>query len=95
MEEIRGQFNDSGYIEGELEVLFAKCIVNYRDNKKLEAFNDILKKFKELEKDKKHNIHKKEKFLILFKNKVKYKYMKYKISKKIIDTDDLSEMEIW
>ena len=88
LENLEKDFNKMGNIEGELEALFAICIVNYRDNKDLKKFEDIFKIINELKGDKE-----KEEFISLFQSKVKYKYLKYKIKNENILDNDLSELE--
>ena len=98
LENIQKEFKDIGYIEGELETLFAKCIVNYRENENLKKYDDIFKneimiKLNELEKNATYKIDNKETFIILFKNKVKYKYIKYKVKLGLLSDDVLSDIE--
>ena len=97
LEKIENEFKIIGYIEGELETLFAKCIVNYRKNEDLEKFDDIYKnkimvKLFEL-KDSNYPIENKERFVTLFQCKVKYKYIKYKIKNGKLINDELLELQ--
>ena len=97
LEKIEYEFKKRGCYQGELETLFAKCIVNFRENdwKIFDSLKKkILEKIDELRKNN-YTIDNKEKFLILFENKVKYKYIKYKIhSIKKLECGILSENEL-
>jgi hypothetical protein len=97
LEKIQKGFKEYQSIEGELETLFAKCIVNYR-NKDWKIFDDIYKneimiKLIELKSNDTYQIENKEKFIILFENKVKYKYIKYKVKLGILSDDELSDID--
>ena len=97
LKKIKNEFKIIGYIEGELETLFARCIVNYRKNEDLEKFDDIYKnkimvKLFEL-KDSNYPIDNKERFITLFQCKVKYKYIKYKIKNGKLINDELLELQ--
>ena len=98
LEKIEFGFKNIGYVEGELETLFAKCITNYRENGDLKKFNDILKnkimpKLLELEKNENYKIDNKAKFITLFKSKVKYKYIKYKLKKGKLNNEDILDLK--
>ena len=97
LEGIEKEFRDIGYIQGELETLFAKCIVNYREKADWKTFDDIYKnqimvKLIEL-KYNNYSIDNKEKFIILFQSKVRYKYIKYKIKLGLLIKEELLELE--
>ena len=97
LEKIENGFKNIGYIEGELETLFAECIVHYRENGSLEKFDDIFKnkimvKLLEL-KNNNYPMDNKDTFISLFQSKVKYKYIKYKLKNKKINNEDLSDLK--
>ena len=98
LEKIENGFKNIGYIEGELETLFAECIINYRENGDLKKFEDIFKnkimvKLLEL-KENNYPMDNKDKFISLFQSKVKYKYIKYKLkNKKLLNEDDISDLK--
>ena len=99
--DIEDSFKKYGYKEGELETLFARCIVHYKRNKDLTMFdhiykNEIMFKLFELKEDSTYPMDgekNKERFISLFECKVKYKYIKYKIRLGILIDSDLSELE--
>ena len=106
LEKIEFGFQNIGYVEGELETLFAKCIVNFTENGDLKKFNDIFKnkimtKLFDLKNNKADNIDEKDKdkFITLFQSKVKYKYIKYKlkkgkkISKLLLNNEDIADLK--
>ena len=96
LEYIEEGYKNIGYVEGELETLFAKCIVYYRENKNLEKFdeikNQIMNKLSELMNNN-YNIDNKKRFITLFRCKVKYKYIKYKVKLGIATNKDLNELK--
>ena len=96
LEEIEKEYKNIGYLEGELETLFAECIVYYRKNKDLEKFKDIYQnqikvKLELIIND--CNLDNKKRFVTLFGCKVKYKYIKYKIKLCILINDELLELK--
>ena len=100
LELIQNGFNNIGYIEGELETMFAKCIVNFRNNTDIKKFediytNEIMVKLIDLKNNQTYPMKQDEKdnFIVLFENKVKYTYIKYKIKLGILSDNDLEEME--
>ena len=98
LEKIENGFKSIGYIEGELETLFAKCIVNYRENGDLKKFDDIFKnkimvKLLDL-KNNNYPIDNKDKFINLFQSKVKYKFIKYKLkNKQSLNDEEISDLK--
>ena len=97
LEKIEYGFKILGYSQGELETLFAKCIVNFRENNNWKIFDNIFKsqiipKIVELQNNN-YPIENKDIFLNLFENKVRYKYIKYKISCGILLEEELSDLK--
>ena len=91
LNEIEKKFCECGCKQGKLETLLAKCIVkNWKLKEYREFDNEELKKeLSDFEKDESALMENKKRFIILFKNKIKYLYYKFKIKK--IKCGELSE----
>ena len=83
LDKIKEDYKKINCIEGELETIYAKFIVNLRekeneDIKNKEVYNEILIRLDKLNNNNSNcNLENKESFIKIFKNKVKYTYLRY------------------
>ena len=92
LDKILYKFKEFKCIEGDLETMFAKFIINLKENK-IDMYRKIIDKLNELENDNECQIENKNKFIKIFQSKVKYVYIKYKIKKEICEDTDLDELK--
>ena len=92
LNEILNVFRTIKCIEGELETMFAKFMINLKENK-IELYREIIDKLNEIENDNECQMENKNKFIKMFRSKVKYIFIKYKIKNGICEDNDLNELK--
>ena len=88
LDEILYEFKKIKCIEGELETMFSKFVINLKENK-IDIYREIINKLNEIENDNECQMENKNNFIKVFKCKVEYVFLKYKIKKGIYDFDEL------
>ena len=92
LNDILYEFKKCKCLEGELETMFAKFIINLKENR-INIYKEIIDKLNEIENENDYQMENKNKFIKIFKSKVKYVYIKYKIKNGICEDIDLDELK--
>ena len=88
LDKLLNELKKREYIELELEIMFGKFIINLKLDKD-NMYKEIINRLNEIEKNENYEIENKKSFLKLFRFKVNYSFIKYKIKKGICDKNDL------
>ncbi len=91
------EFKDNKYIEGELEAMFGKLYIYIKENEEEDVnkqYKCLLDRIDKIEEDNECILENKKRFINLFKCKVKYIFIKYKIKKGFCEDGELKELSI-
>ena len=93
------EFKNNKYIEGELEAMFGKLYIYIKEKEKEKEnvnkqYYSLLDRIEKIEKDNECKVENKKRFINLFKCKVKYIFIKYKIKNRFYQDGELKELSI-